>query len=525
MNQQQSSEVNQSSGNNKPFWLDGQAKITYERLRENHSTQVLVIGGGIAGLTTAYLLLKLGKEVTVVEDGTIGSGESGRTTAHITCALDDRYYFIEETFGKETAQLAAESHTAAVNMIRNIIQIEGFDCNLKTVDGYLFPDPSDAPENLDKEFEATRSAGIRTELVTGVPGLSNTLRAIKFPEQAQFHIMKYLKGLCDSIVKMGGTIFTDTRATDITRHGAKGNGFKIDAQYVVVATNSPVNDVLTMHTKQAAYRSYVIAAKIQKGKLPYALWWDTGNAHSRWVSQPYHYVRLEEFDAEYDLLICGGEDHKTGQADEEHIPEQDRYFNLEQWARANFPEIGEIAYYWSGQVMEPVDSLGFMGRNPGDDNIFIITGDSGNGMTHTTIGAMIITDTINGVKNPWEEIYSPSRITFNTAKDFVREAANMASQYIDWLSPADLENAQQLQKGDGGIIQSGVSKIAVYRDEANELHTYSAVCPHLGCIVKWNKDEKSFDCPCHGSRFDCHGNVVNGPSKSNLKPLAQNKQT
>ena len=182
--------------------------------------------------------------------------------------------------------------------------------------------------------------------------------------------------------------------------------------------------------------------------------------------------------------------------------------------------MGEIAYFWSGQVMEAVDSLGFMGKNPGDDTIYIITGDSGNGMTHTTIGAMIIRDSIGGISNPWEKLYSPSRITLNTANDFIKEAANMASQYLDWFEKGDYEEAEKLAKGQGGIVTSGLSKIAVYRDEENILHTYSAVCPHLGCVVKWNGDEKSFDCPCHGSRFSCNGTVINGPSKKDLTRLS-----
>lgn len=514
-------DANTTSGNNISFWLDGEDRPAYGKLPGEIQTEVLVIGGGIAGLTTAYLLLKSGKKVVLIEDGKIGSGESGRTTAHLTCALDDRYYFLADTFGKEAAALAAASHMEAVKKIGSIVKAENIDCHFRTVDGYLFLDPSDKEENLNKEFDATRAAGINTEMSPSTPGISGgaALKSIKFPAQAQFHIIKYLDGLAKSIVAMGGSIFTETRGENITKHGARGNGFEIRAAHVVVATNTPVNDILTMHTKQAAYRTYVIAGKVKKGVLPYALWWDTGNADSRWVSQPYHYVRLEAFDDAFDLLISGGEDHKTGQADEEHIPEQDRYFNLEKWTRSHFPEMGAVSWYWSGQVMEPVDSLGFMGRNPGDENIYIITGDSGNGMTHTTIGAMIISDMINGVINPWEALYNPGRITLNTGVDFIREAANMASQYFDWIDKGDKDCAEKFSKGEGGIVNSGLSKVAVYRDNDNVLHTFSAVCPHLGCVVKWNADEKSFDCPCHGSRFSCDGTLVNGPARRDLTRL------
>ena len=510
-----------TAGENLPFWIDSAPLLSFAPLQNDIETDVLVIGGGIAGLTTAYLLANSGKKVTLIEDGLIGSGETGRTTAHLTCALDDRYYFLENTFGEEATRLAAESHQAAIAMIETISKNENIDCGFKHVDGYLFSHPSDEEQNLDKEWEASRKAGIDTSLENTTPGIEAGahLRSLKFPRQAQFHVMKYIGGLAEAIVRYGGDIYTDTRAETVNKKGAKANGYTIKANSIVVATNSPINDIFTMHTKQHAYRSYVIGCKVKRGTLPYALWWDTGDNDSKWVSKPYHYVRLEPFDDEYDLLISGGEDHKTGQSDEETLNETDRYEMLENWTRLNFAGLEETAYRWSGQVMEPVDSLGYMGRNPGDENIYIITGDSGNGMTHTTIGAMIIHDSILGGKNQWEDLYNPSRITLKTIPDFLKEAGNMASQYLDWIRPSDLKSMQELQRGDGGILTSGLKKIAVYRDIDNKLHTFSAVCPHLGCIVQWNGDEKSFDCPCHGSRFGCDGTVLNGPAKSDLMKL------
>ncbi|RUT72518.1 FAD-dependent oxidoreductase [Flavobacterium cupreum] len=512
---------NITSGENVSYWIDSTPIIAFDKPDRDIQTEVLIIGGGISGLTTAYQLAKAGKKVTVVEDGFIGSGETGRTTAHLTAALDDRYYFLEETFGKEAAKLAAESHTAAVDEIEKNVTDLQIDCSFRRVNGYLFLHPTDKEKNLHKEFEATRNAGLPTELLASTPSLAggDTMECLAFYNQAQFHVLQYLKALADAFVSLGGQIFTEARAEDITKEGAKVNGFTFSAQDIVVATNSPVNDTLTMHTKQAAYRTYVIAGKIPKGKLPYSLWWDTGDADSKWVSQPYHYVRVEDFDEQYDLLISGGEDHKTGQADEEGISESQRYERLESWTRTYFPMLEEISYTWSGQVMEPVDSLGFMGKNPGDDNIYIITGDSGNGMTHGTIGAMIISDAILGIKNKWEDLYSPSRITMKTTGDFVREAGNMAAQYLDWISASDLKNTSDLGAGEGGVLSSGLKKIAVYRDYDNSLRAFSAVCPHLGCIVQWNNDEKSFDCPCHGSRFSCDGTLTNGPAKTDLSKI------
>lgn len=510
-----------TSGEKLPFWIDSAPLLAYGKLQNDIETEVLVIGGGIAGLTTAYLLSRSGKQVTLVEDGLLGSGETGRTTAHLTCALDDRYYYLEETFGAESAKLAAESHQAAIRLIEEIVQHENIDCSFRPVDGYLFSHPSDDPENLEKELDATQKTNLETAMVNSTPGIANgnSLRSIHFPNQAQFHILYYLEGLAQAIVRNGGFIYTETQAENITREGAKANGHQISARHIVVATNSPINDMVTMHTKQHAYRTYVIGCKVKKGTLPYALWWDTGDNRSRWVAKPYHYVRLEPFDENYDLLISGGEDHKTGQADAENIPETQRYELLENWTKQHFPEAGDISYRWSGQVMEPIDGLGYMGKNPGDDNIYIITGDSGNGMTHTTIGAMIINDSIQGIENKWEKLYDPSRITLKATVDYLKEVGNMAAQYADWITPSDVKSMDELRPGEGGVLTSGVKKIALYRDHEKHLHAYSAVCPHLGCIVQWNNDEKTFDCPCHGSRFSCDGNVINGPAQSGLFQL------
>lgn len=510
-----------SSGENVSFWIDSLPSLSYEKPDQDIDTEVLIIGGGIAGITTAYNLLKEGKKVVLVEDGFIGSGETGRTTAHLSNALDDRYYYLESIFGKEDTALAAESHTAAIDEIEKNVSDLQIDCDFKRVSGYLFLHSSDKEENLDKEYQATQNAGLQTRLLSQTPIIAdgNTMRCLEFKNQAQFHVLSYIKGLADAILSMGGTIYTQAHAENISKHGAEVNGFTFTAQHIVVATNTPINNIFNMHTKQYAYRSYVIAGKIPKGTLPYSLWWDTGDMDSKWVSQPYHYVRLENFDDAYDLLIAGGEDHKTGQSDEEDITESERYFRLEAWTRSYFPMLEDIDYRWSGQIMEPLDSLGFMGKNQGDDNIYIITGDSGNGMTHTTIGARIISDSIAGKKNKWEDLYNPSRITLKTADDFLKEAGNMASQYLDWIASSDLKDTVELPAGEGGVISSGLKKIAVYRDYNNSLKAFSAVCPHLGCIVKWNTDEKTFDCPCHGSRFASDGTVMNGPALTNLSKI------
>jgi glycine/D-amino acid oxidase-like deaminating enzyme/nitrite reductase/ring-hydroxylating ferredoxin subunit len=510
-----------TSGQNLSYWTASTETIIFDKLRENIQTDILVIGGGIAGLTTAYCLAKAGHKVIVIEDGFIGSGESGRKTAHITCALDDRYYHLEKLFGEEKARLAANSHMSAIQWIANTVAHEHIDCHFKRVNGYLFLHSSDSRESLDNEYESTKRMGLVTEMLESIPGISaeEGKRCIKFPEQGQFHIMMYLRGLAQAIIHYGGKIYTETRGHNISKIGAEANGCKIAANHIVVATNTPINDMVTMHTKQSAYRTYVIAALIPKGQLEYSLWWDTGNQDSKWITQPYHYVRLAEYNDQYDLLISGGEDHRTGQADEEAIPEEERYNKLVDWTTKRFPAIEHILHKWSGQVMEPVDSMAFIGKNPGDDNIYIITGDSGNGITHGTLGGMIISDMLRSIANPWVQLYSPSRITLNATSDYLHEMTNMAAQYIDWIAAGDIEAANVLKRGEGGIVASGLNKVAVYRDAEMKLHAFSAICPHLKCILQWNGEEKTFDCPCHGSRFTTDGVVINGPAISNLTKM------
>lgn len=512
---------NITSGDNRSFWMSAVEPPVFEKLRNDIETDVLVVGGGISGLTTAYCLMKSGRSVVLVEDGYIASGETGRTTAHLSFALDDHYYEISKLFGEKKARLAAESHIEAIKFIEKTVMNENIDCNFKYVDGFLFLGKGDEHETLEKELEATRNAGLNTSL-TQTPGLMLPGRksCLMFPGQAQFHPMKYIRGLTDAFVAGGGQIYTETRAEEITKEGVKANGYSIKASHIVVATNTPVNDRVTMHTKQYAYRTYVIAMNVPRGTMPYSLLWDTGDKESKSDNIPYHYIRLEELDNDYDLLIVGGEDHKVGQAYEDDMTPELRYERLIQWTREKCPRVERVLYKWSGQIMEPIDLMAFIGKNPGDDNIYIITGDSGNGMTHGTIGGILITDLINGRENPWEDLYDPSRITVKAAGDFLKGAGNMAAQYSEWVKKGDIENVYELVPGEGGILSQGLKKYTVYRDESGDVHTCSAVCPHLGGILTWNPDEKSFDCPVHGSRFTAEGKVINGPAISDLKKVS-----
>ena len=496
------------------IWMETGEIPQQSSLTEKTSSDVCVVGAGIAGMTTAYLLAREGKSVVVLDDGPIGGGMTGRTTAHLVNALDDRYFELERLHGEEGARLAAASHTAAIDKVEAIVGDEAINCEFERLDGYLFVPPRESQKVLDDELEAAHRVGlIEIEKVERVPWDSfDTGPALRFPRQAQFHPLKYLAGLTKAIHRMGGRIYTQTHANQIeggkqARIETTGGGV-VTADSVVVATNSPVNDLIAIHTKQAAYQTYVIGARIPSGSVTRALYWDTPD--------PYHYIRIETVGqgaAAYDVLIVGGEDHKTGQQDDANK----RFGALERWTRHRFPMVEEIVYRWSGEVLEPVDGLAFIGPNPLDEeNVFIATGDSGNGMTHGTIAGILLTDLIVGRENPWEAIYKPSRITLKALPQFAKENLNVAMQYTDLLVAGDVRSMDEIKPGAGAVLSRGLSKVAVYRDPQGKTHELSAVCRHLGCIVNWNTSENTWDCPCHGSRYDALGKVIQGPANSDL---------
>jgi glycine/D-amino acid oxidase-like deaminating enzyme/nitrite reductase/ring-hydroxylating ferredoxin subunit len=475
---------------------------------------VCIVGAGIAGLTTAYLLAREGRSVVVLDDGPLAGGQSQRTTAHLSNALDDRYYEVERIHGEHGTRLAAESHSAAIDRIEAIVNQEGIDCDFERLDGYLFQPPGQSEDLLERELAAAHRAGLTdVAMVPRAPFPSfDTGRCLRFPRQGQFHPLKYFEQLGRAIERLGGRIYCGTTVLDVDgdellRISTK-NGPVVTAPQAVVATNAPMIDRLVIHTKEAPYATYAIGATVPTGTIPHGLYWDT--------LDPYHYIRLQRESDGTEVLIVGGEDHKVGQASDQI----ERWRNLEVWTRERFPMITAVKYRWSGMVMETTDGLAFIGRNPADrDNIYVATGDSGMGMTHGTIAGILLTDLIQGRENPWSTIYDPSRkpVWGMAWKEYVTENANVAKQYVqDWLGSGDVSSTTEIAKGSGAVIREGVTKVAVYRDEQGNFHRCSAVCPHLGCIVHWNGGEKTWDCPCHGSRFDAYGGVIKGPANEPL---------
>jgi glycine/D-amino acid oxidase-like deaminating enzyme/nitrite reductase/ring-hydroxylating ferredoxin subunit len=485
---------------------------SHRAVQSDVEADACVIGAGIAGMTTAYLLALEGKRVVVVDDGPVGGGQTQVTTAHLGSAIDDRYVEIERLHGSDGARLAAESHATAIDRIEAIAQREQIDCDFERVEGYLFAPPGESSDLLDEEFEAARRAGLKMRRASRAPWRQfDTGACLVFERQGQFHPLKYLVGLDKALRAHGGVIYGKTHAKSVEADDrvrvTTAGGPTVTADNVVVATNTPINDMYAIHTKQAPYISYVVGIRVPAGLVPRALYWDTAD--------PYHYVRVQPLDDddEHELLIVGGEDHKTGQADDG--PE--RFTRLEQWARERFGVLHDAEYRWSGQVMETLDGLAFIGHNPMDKpNVYIATGDSGMGMTHGTIAGILLTDLIVGRENPWSQLYDPSRKPVKALPRFAKENLNVAAQYASWVTPGEVKSPDEIAPSTGAVMRRGLKKVAIYKDANGHCVELSATCPHLQCIVAWNPAESTWDCPCHGSRFSTEGEVLNGPANIDL---------
>jgi Rieske Fe-S protein len=272
----------------------------------------------------------------------------------------------------------------------------------------------------------------------------------------------------------------------------------------VVATNSPIIDRVAIHTKQAPYRTFVVAGVLPRGALPDALYWDTLEA--------YHYVRLQPMSDTEDAVIIGGEDYKSGEEDDG----ERRFALLEEWARARIPKLDEVTHRWSGQVLEPVDYVGFIGKNPGNDRTYIVSGDSGQGITNGIVAGMVLSDLITEGESPWRELYDPGRKVIGSLGEYVSENLTPLKNFAEYVTAGELPSARQLKRGEGGLYRSGLKKLAVCKDLSGNIHVRSATCTHMGCVVHWNSLEQCWDCPCHGSQFAPDGTALNGPAIATL---------
>ncbi|HUG41193.1 MAG TPA: FAD-dependent oxidoreductase [Longimicrobiales bacterium] len=496
------------TGKTVSYWMGTSQALERPPLSGDARADVCVIGAGIAGLSTAYELARAGRDVVVLEAKHPGAGETGRTTAHLANAMDDRFVELERVHGEAGARIAAESHGAAIDRIEAVAAEEGIACEFRRVDGWLFLAAGAEETLLDRELEAARRAGLEVERHGEAPLPFATGPALRFAGQGEVHPLRYLHGLVAAIERLGGRIHGQTHALDVDENDdgcrimLRGGG-EVACSHAVLATNSPARHYLTT-AKMLPYRTFAIAARAPGG-VPRGLYWDTGD--------PYHYIRLAG-PSEAPVLIVGGADHQTGTSDDGDA----RLRGLEEWTRERFPGVGEVTERWSGQVLEPADFMAFIGRAPGSERVALCTGDSGQGITHGVIAGMLLRDLIVGRKNPWADLYAPSRVRARAAREYVHEGVSVGRHYLDWLLPGEVEREEDVTPGHGAVLRSGLKPVAVYRDPDGTLHRRTAVCTHMGCVVHWNSTEGSWDCPCHGSRFDPEGGVLNGPATRGLDP-------
>lgn len=437
---------------------------------------------------------------------------TSRTTAHLAPICDDSLAALLSMRGKELAQGFQASQDAAVDRIERIQQELGIDCDFRRLDALLFLDPKSKPSVLDDEVDAADEIGVAIERGKGLPLRTLEDRPyLRYPNQATFHPLKYLRGLAEALQEKGAKLHAHSAVTEITENGqgvhvTLETGHTVEASFVVVATNSPIHDLFALHTKQAPYRTYAMGFEIERGSLADALYWDT--------EDPYHYVRLTSGAEGKDILIVGGEDHKTGEANDAHA----RFAALASWIKTLVPDLGPELNRWSGQVMDTLDYGAFIGREAHRNRIFVTTGDSGQGVTHGVVASLIIPDLIEGKENKFARVYEPARKPFKAAMTFVSENSTTITNLAQYLAPGELTSVEELEAGQGAIIRQGLIKIAAYRAEDGTLYQRSAVCTHLGCHLQWNAFETCWDCPCHGSHFAPDGSVLNGPA---IAPLPE----
>ncbi len=501
--------MNVEQEQSRSVWMDLPA-IELPPLAGDAAADVLVIGAGIAGLSTAYELARAGRAVTVVDRGNFGRGMTARTSAHLAFELDDFFEELTKLRGLDASRQYYASQSAAVDRIEEISREEGIDCDFARVDGLFVPAEDKDVDYLRKELRAAREAGFADAewLESGGPGWLAT-PAIRYPRQGRFHPLKYVNGLIEALGRLGVERWAMTPIMELeeTDHGVRAkaeNGAVVTAGAVVVATNSPFHLRIPIHTKQAPYRTYVIAGPVPKGSAPDALIWDT-------LEPAYHYVRLQPGETE-DTLIVGGEDHKSGEADDMG----ERVDRLEAWARERYPSLGKITHAWSGQVYEPADYVPFIGRSPEHERVFVITGDSGEGLTTGVAGALVLRDLVNGRDSPWSELYEPSRLMTRGFTEFLKENVDATRHWIAHLGGGDIGSLEDLKPGEGALLKIDGKMTAAYRCPDGELHLRDATCTHAGCVVRWNSFETCWDCPCHGSQFSIDGTPLQAPAVRSL---------
>lgn len=485
----------------------------FKSLTADTRCDVVVVGAGITGLTAAYLLTKAGKSVCVVEKGKICSGDTACTTAHLTYVTDMQLHELVRNFGRDQARLVWQGGAAAVNSIERIAAAEGIDCEFQRIPGFLHAslvEDRDERDTLRKDAELARELMFDATYLESAPYVGKP--GIRFSNQAMFHPLKYLAGLAECLRRDGCRIFEQTEATEFSEdpRRIKAGEHHIRYEYLVIATHVPLMgntgliSATMFQSKLTPYSTYAIGGKIPHGNWDEGSFWDT--------TDPYYYLRIDRGSAE-DYAIFGGEDHKTGQ-DPDAAKRFDRLANE---LRKLIPTV-KLDLQWSGQVIETHDGLPYIGEIA--EAQFIGTGYSGNGITFGTLAGMMACDAVQGRKNPWQDLFAVNRRSLSGAWDYVKENFDYPYYLLrDRLAGAEAATTDEVPNGGGKVLRVNGDLVACSKDDKGKITAVSAICTHMGCVVHWNNAESTWDCPCHGSRFDPTGEVRGGPAETPLKEV------
>jgi glycine/D-amino acid oxidase-like deaminating enzyme/nitrite reductase/ring-hydroxylating ferredoxin subunit len=500
---------------NVPVWIDTAPIQKFPKLQKSIAVDIVVVGAGVTGITAAYLLKKAGSTVALIERERVASIDTGHTTAHLTYVTDVDLQQLVRNFGKDHAQAAWDAGAAAIDEIERIVEAEGIECEFTRVPAYVHARAGGSSKkeasSLKKEADLAAKLGFDAAYLSSVPYFN--LPAVRFANQAKFHPRKYLRSLVAKIPGSGSHVFEKSAVNefDVKKRGVRVNRNWISFDRVMMATNDPLVGLASMttatlfQTKLSLYTSYALGARVPSNTIPEALFWDTRD--------PYDYLRIDRH-REFDYIVYGGEDHKTGQRKKT----QKAYVRLWQRLKKIAPE-AQVDHRWSGQIISTPDGLPYIGENA--ERQFIATGYCGNGITFGTIAAIMARDWIAGRKNPWSQLFAVDRKKIKGAAwNYLRENKDYPYYMIkDRLARAEAASVRELRPGDGMITGRRGKKVAAFRDASGDIHRLSPVCTHLGCLVRWNPSESTWDCPCHGSRFKPTGEVIAGPAEEPLPPI------
>ncbi|MDQ3901273.1 MAG: FAD-dependent oxidoreductase [Actinomycetota bacterium] len=495
---------------NASLWVVTTPGTSYPRLSGNHDADVVVVGAGMTGLTTALLLAQSGASVVLVEAHRVGTGTTGYTTAKVTSLHSLIYASLIEQLGQYKARLYGQANQAAIEQIATLVGSLGIDCQFTRAPAYTYTVDPDQRWSIEAEVSAAQSLGMPASLVKDSELPYPIQAAVRFADQAHFHPRRYILGLASALEAAGGVIFEQSRAIDIDeRDGAvlvQTTGGQVRAKAAVVATLLPFLDIGGYFAKAHPSRSYALSVRCA-GSVPAGMYLS--------IDSPTRSVRPVDVDGAVGLVVEGS-GHKPGQTEDT----ERFYTDLEAWTRDRF-EVEAVDYRWSAQDYTSIDQVPYIGRCPRTNAVYVATGYNKWGMTGGTVAGMIIADLISGRNNRWLEVFDATRVgTGQAVAKFVKENASVGMHFVkDRLQRLAVGQLGDLSVGTGGMVQVDGQTVGAYRDPSDTIHAVSITCTHLGCSLKWNSAELSWDCPCHGSRFTYTGEVIEGPATQPLKQI------